>query len=247
MVIAFDNILNARDLGGIPLIGGRRVKPGLLLRSAHLGAASEGDLALLSEQYGVRHVLDMRDAGEIARRPDRPVPGAEMHHLQVFERMPGDPKKFAAMTGDEVHALFLEIYRVLAGNDHCAAAYGEFFRVLLSAGGAAVLWHCTQGKDRTGVAAILLLTALGADRQAVLADYLLSNEAMRPEYERCIRAGMSESELHYMRELLFVMPECVGAYFDRLEELYGGVDGYLRRRLGLTDGDFQLLRENYIE
>ena len=247
MVIEFDNILNARDLGGIPVSGGRRVKPGLLLRSAHLGAASDSDLALLSEKYGVRHVLDMRDAGEIARRPDRPVPGAEIRHLQVFERMPGDPKKFDSMTGEEVHALFLEIYRVLAGNDHCTAAYKEFFRVLLSAGGAAVLWHCTQGKDRTGVAAILLLTALGADRQAVLADYLLSNEAMQPEYERCIRAGMSENELHYMRELLFVMPECVGVYFDRLEALYGGVDGYLRRRLGLTDGDFQLLREYYTE
>lgn len=247
MVISFDNILNARDLGGIPLIGGRRVKPGLLLRSAHLSDASERDLALLSEQYGVRNVLDMRDAGELARKPDRPVPGAETRHLQVFERMPGDSKKFSTMTGDEVHALFIEIYRVLAGDDHCAAAYKEFFRILLSADGAAVLWHCTQGKDRTGVAAILLLTALGADREAVLEDYFLSNEAMQPEYDRCIRAGMSESELYYMRELLFVMPDCVDAYFDRLETLYGGVDGYLRRRLGLTDGDFGLLREYYTE
>ena len=247
MVIQFDNILNARDLGGLPAGGGRRVKPGLLLRSAHLGDASEGDLALLSEKYGVRHVLDMRDAGEVAQKPDRSVPGAEMRHLQVFEGLPGNEEHYNSMTGDGVHALFIEIYRILAGNDHCAAAYEEFFRVLLSAGGGAVLWHCTQGKDRTGVAAILLLSALGADRETALADYFLSNEAMQPEYDRCIRAGMSESELHYMRELLFVMPECVGVYFDCLEALYGGVDGYLHRRLGLTDGDLQLLREYYTQ
>lgn len=247
MVIPFDDILNARDLGGIPVSGGRRVKPGLLLRSAELSAASERDLALLSEKYGVRYVLDMRDAIELTQKPDRPVPGAEMRHLQVFEGLPGDEEHYNSMGGDEVHALFLEIYRILAEDDHCAAAYKEFFRVLLSAGGGAVLWHCTQGKDRTGVAAVLLLMALGADRETALADYFLSNKAMQPEYDRCVRAGMSESELHYMRELLFVMPECVGVYFDRLEALYGGVDGYLRCRLGLTDGDFQLLRGYYTE
>ena len=90
MFIDFESIENARDLGGIPCTDGRKVKPGRLLRGAALENAGDADLARLQNEYHLRHVIDLRDVGERAERPNRAVPGAVEHSCPV---LPGMPKK----------------------------------------------------------------------------------------------------------------------------------------------------------
>jgi protein-tyrosine phosphatase len=247
MFIEFDHIFNARDLGGIKTMDGRTVKSGMLLRTAKLSEPSREDVRRLSTEYNVKHVFDFRDGSERDKHPDAVIPGAENHFIPVLPELPGgDDASFMNLKADDVMELFRGMYRTMAENDVCAAAYSEFFRVLLGSG-ESVLWHCTQGKDRTGIAAILLLEAMGVSRGASKDDYFLTNIPMTRQYQAIVSEGKSEEELAFMRTVLFVMPECLNEFFYTTKKLYGGVDGYLRQRLGLRDADFSALRAMYTE
>lgn len=244
MFIEFDAITNVRDLGGISAAGGKKVRTGLLLRGAGLCDASARDIARLRE-LGVAHVVDFRDPVELEVYPDPELAFAAYHSLPA---LPGLPSRRAptpeSAPEPDFDGNFKRIYVQLATGEEAAGAYRGFFDVLLEGKGA--YWHCTQGKDRTGVAAILLLTALGAPLEEIMEDYYLSNTGLRPLYEAPYEGGNAWSD-ETRAKLYFVWPEYVSRFFEETERLCGGVDGYLRSRLGLTDAELERLRELYTE
>ena len=244
MLLTFDAIPNVRDLGGIPAADGRRVKPGRLLRGAALEKASDADLARLREEFDLRHVIDLRDAGERAERPNRAVAGAEEH---AFPVLPGMPKKAPMDTVPDFDAIFRSVYGKMARSETSAAAYANLFRVLLDCPEGAVYFHCAQGKDRTGVAAILILTALGADLETAKADYFLSNIGLKDAEADPMSVGVRPWPREVLDKLFNVFPEILDVYLSGLDEAWGGPEGYLRGPLGLTDEDFARLRKYYLE
>lgn len=246
MFINFDGINNARSLGGIAVRGGKRVRECALLRCAHLAEASAADIALL-EGLGLRYIVDFRDELEMGRAPDLAVPGAEHHALQALPTFRDRGKRDNSDTLPDFDATFAQVYTNLAQSEEAQAAYRGFFRLLLEAKGAPVLWHCTQGKDRTGVAAILLLTALGANREDIEKDYFLSNKGLEFMLREPFPEHMQRWPQQVREKLFFVYPHLLELYFEKLAQRWGSVDGYLRDALGLTDGDIELLREYYTE
>ena len=131
-------------------------------------------------------------------------------------------------------------------------AYREFFRILAEHDPekGAVLWHCDDGKDMAGIAAMLLLSALGADRAVIIDDYLLTNESNAQKIETAKQKysgkGMSESKL---KAMIFVSGGVFAEYLDNaidtLTRKYGSVTGYIREELGFSDSDIILLQEKY--
>ena len=246
MVLEFEKLINARELGGLRVSGGGETRPGLLFRTAGLFPASGEDLARLAGEYGIRHVYDFRDLTEVKRQPDPELPGAERHLIPVLPALAGGEEvSLEGKKPEDVLNIFQKMYLIFARDDICADAYRRFFRILIENAGQPVLWHCTQGKDRTGVAALLLLTALGASEQDIFDDYYLSNSGLQGEYQALIDDGMTEERLALMRMMLFVQSECIGGYLESLEHDFGGPEGYLHTRLGLTDADICTLREGY--
>ncbi len=246
MFLTFDHISNARDLGGLPAAGGRHVKPGLLLRTAKLSGASEADLSRLSF---VRHIVDFRDEYERAAHPDKPLPGAEYHALSALPGLPPEELPDPARDPDpDFRSMFREIYRLLAEGEDAERAYRAFFEVLLRRDGA-VLFHCTQGKDRTGVAALLALAALGADEQTALDDYYLTSEGLRDDLNRAVAATPPEQRwrMDTAERLFFVFPDHLEAWQEPIARAYGSTLGYIRTRLGVTDAQLAALREFYLE
>lgn len=248
MWIDFDGIVNARDLGGIPAADGKKVKTGLLLRGAGLQKASDADIQRLEQEYHLRHVVDFRFADECERSPDRPVPGAEYHSVPALARS-GGQKRMPQMEAAEPDfaAMYRVIYAKLAEQDQTAETYRRLFDILLSEPDGAVYFHCTQGKDRTGTAAILILTALGADWADIEQDYFLSNvglECMVESPGDPRAAGWSRKT---KEDLTYVFAENLAVYTDSMQKNWGGVDGYLRRRIGLTEEEILRLRAAYLE
>lgn len=247
MFIAFDGIINARSLGGIALPGGRRIRENRLIRSAGLHYASDEDIRRLREEFDLAFVVDFRDPFETGREPDRAVEGAENLSLPALPPFPKGGHRKNDPPVPDFDARFREIYADLALSDCAAEAYRGFFRALLEAKGRGVLWHCTQGKDRTGIAALLLLTALGADMEEIKKDYFLSNDGLAFMIDSPPPEGMRVWPREIKEQLFTVYPHILGLYLEILERDYGGVVGYLRGRLGLRDGDFARLREWYTE
>ena len=248
MFLDFDGIVNARELGGIAAADGKKVRRNVLLRTGKLSNLSERDGERLADEYRLRHIVDFRDAAEMERKPDIVPEGIEYHPIQVLKKLPvRSNEDVQTRPPKEVKEIAKNVYRELAASDTAAKGYGEFFRILLEARGEAVLWHCTQGKDRSGAAALLLLAALGAGEDEAMEEYYLSNVHAQRRYEELRASGLAGDKLACMKNVLFVMPECIGEYTDALRRQYGGVGDYVRRGIGLTEREIRLLREYYTE
>ena len=128
--------------------------------------------------------------------------------------------------------------------------YARFFELLLEADGA-VLWHCTYGKDRTGVAAALLMYALGVDEETILQEFLLTNEVYQAEIAgleaKLKSAGYDDAVVGEAKAIIGVKGEYLTAAFEAVKEEYGSIEDYIRNQLGVSDEARNRLREKYLE
>ena len=232
---------NFRDLGGYRGQDGRRVRWRRLFRSDHLGELTPPDHDHLAA-LGVSAAFDFRGQAEAAAAPYR-VPGLARHALAieptVAQRMQDLAGAGHALTVAAMEGLMRDLYRGLIR--HQAPQFSQFFRHLLAAEGA-VVFHCTAGKDRTGVAAALLLLALGVPRDTVMADYLLTNEVFKPP-----RPARSDIPAPVLQALWSVQPSYLEAAFTVLDQERGGAQAYLRTDLGLGENDLERLAQRYLQ
>jgi protein-tyrosine phosphatase len=266
--IELPGINNARELGGYSC-GDSYIKKGMLIRCGSLVSASPKTFRILSEKYRVQTIIDFRMKAEQYSCPDPVINGAKGIGLSVVE-LEDFPdvgteffEEFVKPDADRMKLFELsyqagvityDIYDMFLLSERGKAAYRKFFEILLETDPdrGAVLWHCTDGKDRTGCAAMLLLSALGADRKTILYDYMLTNEFNREmlDYlkETAQKSGMSREKLE---ALYFINGGVAESYMLRalevLDERYGGAVGYLREELSIGDNEINLLRKKYLE
>jgi Protein tyrosine/serine phosphatase len=261
----FERIVNARDLGGIR-IGGKTVRSGLLLRTGHLHDATDADIALLHDRYRLKRIFDFRTMDEAAAQPDRPVPGAGYQLLPTLdveaERRSGEAIPAETWLDLPSHIVRLaftplfqrkarELYPSLILSDFSQLQYAAFLNMILDTPDGAVLWHCSQGKDRTGIGAAVVLGALGADRETIVADFDRSNDSYRPLVNRfCAiveKHGGSELEKDVVRAFMGVSTRNFCRTLDLIDKQWGSLESYITAQLGLTEEDLAALRDRYLE
>jgi protein-tyrosine phosphatase len=232
---------NFRDLGGYVGREGRPLRWRRLFRSDHLAGLTEGDLSLMAE-LGLAASFDFRGQAERAARPYH-LPGLTQHSLSiepsVVQRMDDIVAAGHTLTGAVVAGLMQDLYRGLI-NDQ-AHRFAELFEHLLQAD-APIVFHCTAGKDRTGVAAALILLALGVPRDLVRQDYLLTNELYR--HPRLAHGDTPDEALAVLRR---VQESFLDAALQAIEADHGGIEPYLRHRLGLTPAMRDALADRYLQ
>ena len=248
MFLDFEGIENVRDLGGMLRVDGAKIRPGLLLRTGRLGKATDADVARLTDM-GLAAIVDFRDESEVHRSPDRDVPGAAYHNLPALPNLADNfrPVDDPTYTAAEVHKDFRRIYRILAQSNESQEAYAAFFRILLASEGRPVLWHCTQGKDRTGVAALLLLTALGIDETTIYRDYLLTNEFTQATLDAFDDMEDPPFTRDIAREVFLVFEDNLRLCQNCIELEYGSVMNYLELALGVGPDEIETLERYYLE
>ncbi|WP_230482084.1 tyrosine-protein phosphatase [Sphingomonas sp. Leaf21] len=236
---------NFRDLGGYRTTDGRMVKWGLLYRSGQMHDLTPADYAYL-QTLGIRTVCDFRDTRERSGQPtDWPAGQAprilsDDYALDMSAMMlPGDP---ATWTQGQVVTAMTATYPKLL--DQFRGQYARMFAELL-AGHAPLAFHCTAGKDRTGVAAALLLSALGVPRATIVEDYLLSNRHMAP---LPANAGGFWAKLspEAARAFAGVDRRYIDAVFATIDRHPGGMAGYLKQEMGLGQPEIARLRALYL-
>lgn len=232
---------NFRDLGGYVGQGGRSVRWRRLFRSDHLGALSADDVALLSP-LGLTRVCDFRGVHE--RVPQAcAMPGVAVHALSieptVVQAMATIIDAGQALTPALTVDLMRQTYRDFVRRD--SDRFAELFDHLLD-NDAPLVFHCTAGKDRTGLAAALVLLALGVSRDLVLQDYLLTNELYR---QPASTQGFASQEV--LDVLWRVQQDFLDAALDVVASDYGSVAVYLERALGVGPLQKQRLTELYLQ
>lgn len=232
-------VTNFRDLGGYATADGRRLRWRRLFRSSHLGALAEGDRTALAA-LGIATICDFRGLDERALRPSV-LDRVDVVSLAIEPSVVPQIQRLVAsgqpVTAAAVLALMQATYRAYV-RDH-AARYAGLFRELLK--GGPLVFHCSAGKDRTGVGAALTLSALGVDRETIFADYLLTNQYWREDGSNA-RALPDEA----MAVLGRVDERLLAAAFAAIEADHGSVDGFLTS-IGVGPAERERLAGLYLE
>lgn len=244
-----DGAVNFRDLGGYPTAGGKQVKWGMVYRSDALDKLSERDLQIF-DSVGVDVVCDFRGGHEVKEAPNRIPSGVQTIWLPAgSQNIDGWQDMFASIASGSMEPSQV-MTRFYSEIDSLPARYVPFFAALLEVeDDAALLFHCSAGKDRTGIAAALFLTALGVEQDYVMADYLASNHFRKSENERLI-AYMSESYQipeAYGKAIAGVESEYLEATFAAMEAYSGSVANYIAQELGMDEEKIEALQRKYLE
>lgn len=227
--------LNTRDLGGLPTANGLVTKPGRLLRSDGPLNLTDADLDLLTS-LPLTTVVDLRQAHELERDPSRLVgrSGIDLYNIEIWGRIDASGAEKPADKYD-ITAFYI------AALDHAGSAFVQAIEVLTDAQGVG-MFHCTAGKDRTGLLAALLLESVGVGRVDIIEDFALTEDRIEPLRLRLL----DDAEKHgvpreqFLR-LLGATPDLLVPALAHLDQVHGGAVPYLVRN-GLTDGTLNALR-----
>jgi protein-tyrosine phosphatase len=248
-VMPLEGASNFRDLGGYRTRDGGRTRWGLVFRADAPDRLTTADVAAI-DQLGLRVAFDLRTDGERTQAPSA-LPAAVRHEPLAIG---GDASRtnplgelFRSGRADAIPDDFLHrVYLDMGEQD--APAFGRVLTGLTAPDGMPAVIHCTAGKDRTGLAAALLLSVLGVDDEAVLDDYALSRlyfseRRMARLLPRLAELGLDLERYH----AVFGAPRhAMAATLDTLRSRYGSVEGYLTGPGGMAPGTVEALRARLV-
>lgn len=240
-VLRLASVDNLRDVAGpgYRTADGATVRRGVFYRSGEL-RLSDADRERLAP-LGLRAVIDLRSAAEVALNPEPQIPQAATFHFDVA----GIPMEDVSALQDRQSAVELmnAVYRGFVASDAARAELGCLFRQL--AAGGPQLFHCTAGKDRTGWAAALLLHLAGVSDETIEADYLRSNDlahSSRRRVEELISDALGPAYVEVFEPTLVVDVAYLQAGYAAVSDQYGDRATYLRAGLGLDEATLEDLR-----
>lgn len=239
---SFEGVHNFRDFGGYAA-GARRVKRGLLYRSAHHAHASDGDLEALAA-LRLATIVDLRRPHERRRDPSRrwrdfaaavidndhgdPPPGEDDPYHTMLRR--------PDLSADVIHEWNVRYYREAPFEPRHIDLFARYFAAL-GAGEGPVLIHCAIGRDRTGILAALTQHLLGVHRDDIVHEYLLTNDNPRlaertPDLIKFVTTQSGRApDAATMRALTHIQPELLDTAFAEIAAQYGSADAYIESAL----------------
>jgi len=242
--------LNFRDMGGYRTAAGSSIRRDRLFRSGTLHDLTDGDLAWLMER-GIRFAYDLRSNRERRDQPNRLQAIAGLHYAFVpHDDMAGDigrSLRDAGATRHYTRQTMMRLYREIPNT------FKRSFRDLLlhlAAGDLPLIFNCSAGKDRTGVAAALILSVLEVPRDGILEDYLLTEQCFERSCDVFLGKyqGLFEGISREVWEpLLRADADYLLAALDVLEAAHGSAANYVHTELGVSAAEIASIRANLIE
>lgn len=248
--------INFRELGGYLTEDGRKIKWHKLLRSGSMAQLTKNDVDYL-DQYGVRYIVDLRSSEESSYSPDKYPDKAQYFQDTVYPFSFSLFKNLGIINNMRLGASNMDFgrqtYLQMLLDPHAQAAYRKMFNVLLENDkeGESVVFHCTAGKDRTGVAAFLILSALGVSEKQIVEDYLYTNLFFDNYSSETINDALeSESQTEIAQRLnskTAVIAETIEVLPKAYRVVSGSVEKFLEEKLGMTKAKIERLQELYLE
>ncbi|CCL98588.1 uncharacterized protein FIBRA_00589 [Fibroporia radiculosa] len=252
--VQIPGVANVRDLGSYHSVThpGSMTRPRMLFRSAEISAITEEGKVKLKE-LGISVVYDLRSDTEIERyeSPMPEIEDVEVLRVPVFKTEDYSPemmaKRFALYASGKTEA-FMELYSQIL--DHGGLAFGVILRHVRDSPNEGLLFHCTAGKDRTGIAAALLLKLAGVEDNEIAEDYALTRVGREPARQKVMtrlsQIPMFATNTEAALNMFTCRREVMFAFLALLKDRYGGVEGYLRDYVHLSDDDIHVIRRNLL-
>jgi protein-tyrosine phosphatase len=245
--VVLQGAANFRDLGGYTTADGEHVKWGKIYRSADISKLTDADLGILKAK-NITYDVDLRGHQESAQAPDRLNPNTDYILCPAgSDSLNTWMKDMAHIKGKGGDSLMVVFY---SKTTYLADRYKPFFNKLLNLpADQSLVFHCTAGKDRTGIGAALLLYSLGVPYETIVKDYTATNYYRAGENEKAINGMVSY--MHIDKDvatgMLQAKKEYLDATFAAIVKQYGSVDNFLKTQVGLDDQKIAKLKSEYLE
>ena len=243
-------VYNFRTVGNIKNTEGRTLKTGILYRSGHLHKLKKRSFKTI-EELGIKEVIDLRNTKEITKQPDRLPDDIIYKKYSAFEDE-GDQlaqaKKLVLkgkVYGADADKRMLDFY------EEYIAENPEVIKTIVTEildSGHPVLYHCTAGKDRTGIITALILTILKFDKETIYNEYLLSNNYREELVMKRLRLANTlhflypKMDINVLEKLSWVEEDYLDSAFNEIDKKYGSVENYIHLALEISEEK----RESYI-
>ncbi len=252
---------NTRDLGGFKTTDGKTIVSGKLIRSGRLDKLPPASVHKLT-QIPFSTIVDLRIPAEREKHPNTRIPNKEYITLPLLctatpaittdnsmYRVYNDESKRIKTEFGNTDNYMKETYKRIILNDESIDALKEFLKLLLEKDG--VLWHCSGGKDRSGIISMIVEGLLGVNRETIINDYVASHRFNRKK-RRLVKIGFflfiyGKKQLKkVLIKLLTAKREYIESLLDFMDEKYGGIIGYCKAELNITDEYIEKLRNKYL-
>ncbi len=251
---------NTRDLGGFPA-GGKTIRHKALIRSGALSKGSPEDISKLLNEYKLGTIIDLRIEAEIRDKPYEIPEGVNYHNILLLD------KSYLGIARDEYSIktwfnlfkdtdrmpedVFSEMYEMLVFSERSAELIPQIFDIILNVdANKSVLWHCSAGKDRVGVVTMLILLALGVDRELIIEDFLATNRFSAAEiFKTRFFAPLVIRDRHLLKCLAVLMgvkSMYLENIFNRIDSEFDSVEDFFNKQYGITADDINRLKEKYL-
>lgn len=260
--IQLQSLQNTRDLGALVTEDGRYILPRRLLRSGSLYHISLTDQDVLTEEYHLTEVIDLRTKKEVLEKPDTLMEGIRYHEIPIVDEETLGISQEGLSRPENIIKLmknmnivpeeFIENqYRNFVRDQYSVKQYARFMDLILHHEGGAVLWHCSAGKDRVGVGTALLLSALGVPREVIREDFLKTNLYLEEEMQHMVRyletkTIVDNRVMDKVRILYKVKGEYLDMVFDTIEKDYGSMEYFMKKALYLNPKAIDTLKNKYL-
>jgi len=251
-LIQLEQSINIRDLGGYTGLDGRQTKWKKIIRSEELSHLSDNDIKDL-EALGIKHVIDFRGESKATKLPDKIPKTADYLHIPLLAELPYTPADIDYGDPTGIDTFMRKIYRYQVENR--AVDFAKVLKLLTKADAYPILYHCTNGKDRTGIMTAFILLICGVSEDTIISDYTLTNLTFDEAFD-VLGSLLTESyqnsntlpsiDKNKLRDFFGVKPAWLKIVLDYITEQYGTVEKYFKANTDLTDTDFEAIRENML-
>ena len=225
---------NFRDLSYLGL------KEGMICRSDVLYHLSKEEKNFLKKEHNIRITIDLRRREEYRRLKDSHIFMVKHYNLPLAA---DGEIKMIELLGMKLPDM-LSFYKEIVGREK-KQTWTKIFKLLLKNNNKGILYHCSSGKDRTGILTAVILYALGFDKETIYKDYLLTNESPL-YYKEHVPETLSEEQKKTFLEYFEARKEYLDTSFDEINRVFGSIDNFLKENCSLDDDKIQKLKNKYL-
>lgn len=253
-ILSLTKLRNIRDLGGIINSDGKTIRKNCFIRSSSLFKLNSKDIEILKNEYKLNTIIDLRTKREVEEKPEINIDKVNYYHMPVLnDSVAGlsHEKKVSSLKSLKLMPPMEKMYINMVSDD-CLENVCVILRKILTLkdNEYSVLFHCTAGKDRTGIIAALILEILNVNREKVIQEYMFTNRFTKAK-AKFIYLGLMIVKFNHkfankIRLYYISKQEYIKSSLESLEKEYGSIKDFFIKKVGFSEEDIEKIQKRFL-